>query len=208
MNNLSYSRLLTAIPSYQEQRGADFIAHVPMFISLAENRLATEMKQQGFQAVVTFQLPLDGVMEKPAWWKETISLSYKNAANRTVPLLPRALQYCQNYWPDSGATDEPRFYADYNVKNFLIVPTPPAAYDGELVYYARLDPLSADNDSNWMTMNAPQALFAACMAEANVYLKNDGGYAKWNGIYANARDALIEENKARLADKSVVVVKA
>lgn len=207
MNNLSYTELLRIVPLYQEQRGDTFIAEVPTFISLAENRIAAEMKQQGFQVTVTSTLPTDGVMEKPAWWRETISFSYTNAAGKRIPLFPRTVQYCQNYWPDSSETGQPKFYADYNVSNYLIVPTPVSAFECELLYYARLEPLSAANDSNWMTLNAPHALFYAVMMEANIFLKNKAKLDEWTALYTGARDGMLSENKERITDKASIVTR-
>ena len=79
MQNFTYTELLTLIPQWAERQDSAFADQVPTFISLAENRIAVDMKQQGFQAVVTGTLPLSEVLAKPAFWKETISFYYTNA---------------------------------------------------------------------------------------------------------------------------------
>ena len=204
MQDFTYTQLLTLLPRYAERTDTAFAAQIPTFISLAENRLATEMKQQGFQAVVSGTLPLTSSMPKPAFWKETISFSYTNAAGASTPLFLRPLEYLRNYWPNPTLTDVPRFYADYNATHFLFAPTPSAAYQFELVYYARLQPLSSTNDSNWMTMNTPQALFAACMVEACKFIKNSGRQQTWEDAYQSATSGLKAENAERTADRTTV----
>lgn len=204
MQNFTYPQLLILIPQYAERTDDAFAAQVPTFISLAENRLATDMKQQGFQSVVSGQLPLVPSMAKPSFWKETISFNFKTAAGERKPLFLRPLEYVRNYWPNESLTGEPKFYADYNVANFLFGPTPEAALDFELVYYARLQPLSEENTSNWLTLNAPQALFSACMVEACRFAKNAARQAVWEDMYSSSASGLKGENSERMADRTTV----
>lgn len=204
MQDYTYTELLTLIPQWSERTDAAFATQVPTFISLAENRIATDMKQQGFQSVVTGNLPLTSSLAKPAFWKETISFMYTNAAGESTPLFLRPLEYLRNYWPNASLTDTPRFYADYNATHFLFAPTPSVALPFELVYYARLQPLSSTNDSNWMTLNVPQALFAACMVEACRFAKNTTRQAVWEDAYQAASNALKSENAERQADRTTV----
>lgn len=204
MQNFSYSQLLTLVPQYAERTDTAFADQVPTFISLAENRIATELKQQGFQAVVTGNLPTTASMAKPSYWKNTISFYYTDATGERHPLLLRPLEYVRNYWPNESLQDTPKFYADYNATHFLLGPTPSAALAFELVYYARLQPLSASNDTNWMTINAPQALLAAIMVEACRYIKNPARQTTWEEMYQSASGGLKQENAERQTDRTTV----
>lgn len=204
MQDFTYTQLLTLLPRYCERFDDAFAEQIPTFIALAENRIATDMKQQGFQSVVSGTLPLVSSMAKPAFWKETISFTYTSATGQRTPLFLRPLEYLRNYWPNASLTDTPRFYADYNATHFLFAPTPSAAFEFELVYYARLQPLSAANDSNWMTLNVPQALLSACMVEACRFIKNAGRQAVWEDAYSSASGAIKSENAERQADRTTV----
>lgn len=203
MQNFTYTELLTLVPQYAERTDTAFAAQVPTFISLAENRLATEMKQQGFQSVVSGTLPLSASLPKPSFWKETISFYYTSATGERLPLFLRPLEYVRNYWPNSSLQGAPRFYADYNATNFLLGPTPSAEFAFELVYYARLQPLSESNTSNWLTQNAPQALFAAIMVEACRYIKSPR-QGVWEEMYQSSSGGLKQENSERQADRTTV----
>ncbi len=204
MQDFTYTQLLTLLPQYAERFDDAFQDQIPTFISLAENRIATDLKQQGFQSVVTGTLPLTSSMEKPAFWKETISFMYTNSDGESTPLFLRPLEYLRNYWPNRSQTSTPRFYADYNATHFLFAPTPDTAYTFELVYYARLQPLGPTNDSNWMTLNVPQALLAACMVEACRFIKNAGRQEVWEAAYTSASGSLKGENSERQADRTTV----
>lgn len=207
MQNFTYTELLTLIPQWAERQDSAFADQVPTFISLAENRIAVDMKQQGFQAVVTGTLPLSEVLAKPAFWKETISFYYTNADGERTPIFLRTPEYIRNYCPVAATTGDPRFYADYNITHFLLGPKPAVAHNFELMYYARLDPLSASNDSNWMTLNVPQALFAACMIEACIFSKNSARQAVWEQSYAAASGAIKQENTERTSDRTQVFMR-
>ena len=207
MQDFTYTQLLTLLPQWNERTDTAFSAQIPTFISLAENRLATEMKQQGFQSVVSGTLPITSSMPKPAFWKETISFNYTNAAGASTPLFLRPLEYVRNYWPNPTLADVPRFYADYNATHFLFGPTPLSNYAFELVYYARLQPLSPANDSNWMTLNTPQALFTACMVECCKFTKNTTRQSVWEDAYQAAKGGLTAENSERMADRTTVVTR-
>lgn len=205
--NFTYSELLAVVPSYMERQDAAFLAQIPTFVSLAENRIATDMKQQGFQSVVKGTLDATAVMAKPAFWRETISFTY-NLAGKATPVELRALEYLKAYWPDASITGSPKYYADYNIANFLIAPTPAAAYTFELVYYARLQPLTEANQVNWITLNAPQALLYAVLLEASLWAKAVGNIQTWQTQYDSAKGGLLAENAERLSDRNTVVTRA
>lgn len=208
MENFTYSQLVEMIPSYMERPDAALSARIPTFIALAERRIATELKQQGFQAVVTGTLPTTSVMSKPTFWKSTISFNYTTAAGKREQIKLRSLEYVRNYWPDPALTGSPRFYADYNATHFLLGPTPPVspALTFELVYYAMLEPLTDTNDSNWMTLNIPQVLFSACMVEACRFAKS-AKQAVWEDMYQGSVGSLKQETAERTTDRNVVVTR-
>jgi hypothetical protein len=204
--NFTYNELLALQTSYTTNTNTAFTDESPTFIALAENRIATEMKQQGFQTPVTGIFDGSPTLAKPAYWRETIAFSYIDESGARQPILLRSYDYCRNYNP-SGASGPPKFYADYNFNNFLITPTPDQAYDFELTYYARLTPLSASNQSNWLTMNMPQALVAAMMVEAYIWLKNPAEQAKWEDRYQQSKGGALQENIERVADRNLAVTK-
>lgn len=206
MQNFTYSDLVSLVKSYAIRPDLAFEQKIDTFIALAENRVATDMKQQGFQTPVSGALPLSQTMAKPAYWRETIAFSYIDANGERQPILLRSYDYCRNYAPTSTA-GPPKFYADYNFSNFLITPAPDQAYAFELTYYARLQPLSASNQTNWLTENMPQALLAAIMLEASKWQRNQGETAKWQAEYESARSAALGENVERIADRNLVVSK-
>ncbi len=208
IQNFTYTQLLQVIPSYMERRDAAFLEQLDTFIALAENRLATDMKQEGFQSVVKGNFPLEPAMAKPSFWRETISFTYKDSLGKIQPVELRSLEYVKAYWPQQSLQAPPVYYADYNISNFLLAPTPGVAYEFELAYYARLQPLSEDNETNWLTLNAPQTLLYAIMLEASLWSKTPDKIQTWQTQYAAATGSIMNENMERLADRNTVVTRA
>lgn len=205
--NMNYDTLTSDIESYLERYNDTRLAtQIPRLIMMAENRVATDMKILGFQKVVTGAFVAGNpAVVKPAYWRNTISWNYTDPDVGRVELLKRQYEYCRNYWPDSSAQARPRFYADYNFDNFLVVGTPNAALPFELVYYARLDPLSSASQINWMTANAPQLLLFACLLEAEIWLKNYTTKAARQEDYSAAMSQLKSENGKNAIDRGIVV---
>lgn len=208
-DNFSFSQLLKLVPSYYERSNDEaFTTMVPVWVALAENRLATDLKTQGFQMVVAGTFDLQPLMKKPAFWKENLAFNYLNSKGKKTPLFLRPLEWVQAYAPDPTERGDPLYYADYNANFFYIGPTPQARYPFELSYYARLQPLGPQNDSNWMTTYMPQALFYAVLLEAAIWSKNPSQEQKFQTHYNQSIGSLGAENSERLTDRTQAVTRA
>lgn len=201
---MNYSTLLTDVTSYLERpEDSALQEQLPRLVMLAENRIATDLRILGTQKVVqgTFSVGAS-VLAKPAFWRKTVSFTVMDSDRRKRPVFPRTYEFCREY---SGADGLPRYYADYNFDNILVTPPAGAAYDFELMYIARLEPLSESSQVNWYTTNAPQLLLAATLLEAEIWLKNDSRIPGRTEAYVTARTALAGEDGSRLTDRSIVV---
>lgn len=196
---MTYASLVSDIRTYAERSDASFIAQVPRFIMLAENRIAAEVHGLGYLKFVSGALSADNhVLPKPARWRETSSL-FIVVNNEAKFLKQRGYQYCKGYWPDTALSDEPAYYADYGYEHFLIVPTPDAAYTFELAYHERPAPLDDTNQTNWTTQYAPQLLLYGALLEAQPFLKNTERIAEFQALYDRAAGAVTNESSRRMA---------
>jgi hypothetical protein len=168
---------------------------------MAENRLASEIRGLGVMQFASSALSTGNpVLAKPSRWRETASLTITLADGTKQVLQPRGLQYCRSFWPDSSATDVPRYYADYDFEHFYLAATPDADYDFELTYYERPEPLSVLNETNWYTQTCPQLLLYACLLEAQPFLKRDDRTAQFQALYDRAVQGLGGESMRRMSD--------
>lgn len=201
---MTYASLIADALIYSERiNDAGLTAQLPRLLMLAENRVATDFKTEGSELVVADVFVVGNpVIDKPAFWRDTISLQAKRSNGKRFPILPRAYEYCVGYWPDRAQTDTPRFYADYDFDHFFLAPTPSEPLEFELKYHALRDPLSETEQTNWLTANAPQLLFYALMLEVQTFLKNDEKITIWGNLYRDSVGNLGNEDVARKQDNT------
>jgi hypothetical protein len=202
---MTYTSLVADVTLYLERSDAQTINQIPSFINLAESIISDELKILGQQETVSATM-VQGtpVIAKPTRWRKTTSFNITVAGERK-PLLLRKYEYLRNYWPNPTTEDEPLFYADYDFDNWLIAPTPDAAYAFEVLYYEKIQPLDATNQTNWFTINAPQAMLYGTLLQAMPFLKNDSRVQLWQALYDRAVQTLKLENDTRTIDRSATV---
>jgi len=193
---LTYASLLTDVQTYCERTDNPFVAQIPRFVMMAENRLASEVRGLGFQKYVTGTMS-GNTIAKPERWRETISINITTASGR-VFLQQRDYDYCRAFTPDPLVLGLPRYYADYEYEHLLFVPTPLAQYAFEIAYYERPEPLSDANQTSWTTRYAPQLLLYATLLEAQPFLKRPDLMAQWQALYDRALQGVAQESTRRI----------
>lgn len=208
---MTYATLVADVKAYAERYSDGLLdAQIPRLIMLAEARVAQEVKILPALQFVTnnFQAGVS-VYQKPARWRDTEFFNFGTGVagfettapyNRRVNLLRKAYDACREFWPDPTQTGVPQFYTDYGMGQWLVVPTPNAAYPFEVAYYEKSDPLSAENQTNWMTQYAPNLLLYAVLLETAPYLKNFEVLAQWKEMYNRAALALSNEDVLQSSD--------
>ncbi len=198
---MTYDSLVSDIQTYSERNDTDFVNQIPRFVMLAENKIAREVRNLGFIRYVNGTFNLGGTtFAKPARWRQTISFNFTNSSGDRTYLFPRSYDYCRGYWPDPTQQDAPKYYADYDYEHYFIVPTPNSAYNFELSYHERPQPLDSVNQTSWTTQYAPQLILYACMVEASTFLKNMDKVQLWQGLYQAEVTGLAGEEGVRAGD--------
>jgi len=201
---MTYDSLVENIQSYLERTDAATLDKIPLFIMLAEQVIASQIKFLGNLTVNTSTMTADqNVIDKPARWHKTVSMNITVAGER-FPVFNRRYEYLREYWPDPAATDVPKFYCDYDYTHWMVAPTPAAAYNFEVLYYERVQPLDSSNQTNWFTTYAPQALLYGSLLQAMPFLKNDDRVPMWQAQYKLIMDILTAEDKLRIGDRQAI----
>lgn len=203
---MTYDNLVTDIAQYLERTDAATLAKIPTFIGLTEQKIATQLKILG-NLTVQASTFIQGanIIDKPARWHKTVSFNI-TVAGRRRPVLLRTYEYLREYWPDPAQEDVPKFFADYDYTHWMIAPTPDAAYNFEILYYERIQPLDSSNQTNWFTIYAPQALLYGSLVEASMFLKNYDKAAAYGQQFETIMQTMVVENKLRIADRQAVVM--
>ena len=203
---MTYDSLVENIQSYLERTDTATIDKIPLFIMLAEQVIASRIKFLGNLTVNTSNMVAGtAIIAKPARWHKTVSMNVTIAGVRQ-PVLLRKYEYLREYWPDPTAQGVPLFYADYDYTNWLVAPTPAVAYNFEVLYYERNQPLDSSNQTNWFTIYAPQALLYGSLLQAMPFLRNDDRIPMWQAQYEAIMTTLTQEDKLRVADRQAIAV--
>jgi hypothetical protein len=203
---MTYDSLVENIQSYLERTDTATLDKIPLFIMLAEQVIASEIKFLGNLTVVEANMTASNpIINKPVRWHKTVSMNVTIDGVKQ-PVLLRKYEYLREYWPDQSQTDVPRFYCDYDYENWLVAPTPTSNYDFEVLYYERVQPLDSSNQTNWFTQYAPQALLYGCLLQAMPFLKNDERTPIWQAQYQAIMQTLKAEDIQRIGDRQATVL--
>jgi len=200
---LTYDNLTSTVLQYLERNDAATVAQIPTFITLCEFEIAQQIKTLGQQQVVESTMTAGGaVIAKPARWRKTVSMNLTNGTT-IQPVYLRKYEYIRSYASSSTAQATPVYYGDYDYQHWIVAPTPDQNYSFEVLYYERIQPLASDNQTNWLTQNAPNALLYGTLLQAMPFLKNDQRQI-FQEKYQEAMGALKAEDSLRLGDRQTV----
>ena len=205
----NYSFLKTDIINTIENNSTEFEEHIPYFVEKAEGRIVKELDDSGLDNYSTFSFTAsDPVVSLPADTLVVRNVNYTTSvstaaipANSKINLLQRPYEYAIDYFPfASASTGTPRYYSRKTNTQIYIVPTPASAVSGEIQYTRRPLALASATGVSVTTTNyfsefCYNALFAACMVEANYFIKDLNAVATWEAKYKNSIDGL--RNQAR-----------
>ncbi len=199
----AYSYLKDDIINTIENNSTEFSDHIPYMIEKAENRLMKELDDSGldYYTSITFTAS-NPVVSLPTGTLVVRNVNFKTSASSNItPLLQRSYEYAIDFWGyASASTGTPRYYARKNNTSIYIVPTPASTVAGEIQYTKRPLALSSATGTSATTSNyfsefCYNALFNACMIEANYFIKDFNIVQAWESKYKNSIDAL--RNQAR-----------
>lgn len=202
---LTYDNLTSLVLEYLERSDAAVVNFIPTAITMAEFAIAQDIKTLGQMEVVDSTMSIGNpVIPKPARWRKTVSMTLTTASGVKQPIYLRKLEYLNNYWPNVTSTATPLFYADYDYDHWFISPTPDSAYAFEALCYTRLQPLASDNQTNWLTQNAPNAMLFGTLKQTAPFLKDDARLAVWSQMFTEAMTALKAEDSLRIGDRQTI----
>ena len=173
--SFTYSSLKTAIEDYTENTETTFVTHMDDFIKLSEERILKNVQLELFRKNVTGTMSSSNqYLAAPSDFLAPFSLSITSSSVKSF-LEYKDVNFVQSFNPNSATTGTPRYYAMFDITNFIIGPTPDSGYTTEMHYFYRPASLTAAGDSGttWLSENATLALLYGCLIEAYTYMKGE-----------------------------------
>jgi len=172
---MTYGELKQAVQDYTENDESKFVNNIPLFIRLAEERILKAVQINLFQKNQFGSMTSGNqYLAAPSDFLAPYSLSVDVAGSKEF-LLFKELDFVQTYTPDSGTTGQPQYYAQFDVDNFIIAPTPDDNYTVDIHYLYRPTSLTAGSDSgsSWLSENAEITLLYGALVEAYTFMKGE-----------------------------------
>lgn len=194
---MNYTQLSQAIQSYTENTEASFVATIPTFVRQTEERICRSVMIPELRKNVTGSLTSGNkYLARPSDFLSVFSLAVIDSTGSYQYLIDKDVSFMREAYPSPFTAGVPKYYAQFDgdtaspsFGNFILGPTPDAAYLVELHYY--YDPPSiVDTETSWLGDNAETVLLYGCLIEAYTFMKGDEDLAakyveRYQGALAN-----------------------
>ena len=172
--SFTLTTLKQSVQDWTENDETTFVNELDFFIKNAAERIFKTVDLDYFRKNVEGSATSGNkFLQKPLDYLATFSLSLLSSGSH-IFLLQKDVNFIQEYNPDPTVTGTPKYYAQFDVSNFILAPTPNAAFAVELHYYYRPTSLTTDpNGTTWISTNAPDALLYGTLVEAYTFMKGE-----------------------------------
>jgi len=173
--SFTFDSLKQAIQDYTENSEVTFVNNLSIFIKAAEERILKSVQLNLFmrnqQGTMTTGNRFLGA---PSDFLAPFSLTLTSNSEKEF-LEFKDLSYIESFHPNETETGKPRYYAQFDVGNFILAPTPNADYDVEVQYLFRPASLTsgAGTATSWLSENAELSLLYGSLVEAYIFMKGE-----------------------------------
>ena len=171
---MNYAQLSQLIQDYCESTEQSFVANIPTFVEVAEQRIYNSVQIPALRKNVTGTMSSGNqYMSLPSDWLSTFSMAVIDGTTGEYEyLLNKDVNYIRAAYPTVAATGKPKYYAIFDNNSMLLGPTPNANYTSELHYYYYPASIVTASTS-WLGDNFDSVLLYGSLREAYTYLKGE-----------------------------------
>ena len=183
----NYGELKSAVGDFLNR--SDLASVIPTFIDFAEAEFNRSLRVR--QMVKRAEAVIDARFSAvPADFIEAKDLVIVGSN----PVTPLAFVTQQEMAQDRSATytvaAKPQFFSVVG-SQFEFMPTPDVEYSLEMSYFAKIDALSDDADTNWLLTDYPDLYLYTSLMHSAPYLKDDERTVVWANLAQKAKEELI-----------------
>ena len=195
---MNYSQLVQLVQDYTENTETSFVSNIPNFVRQAEERVFRTIMLPELRKNVTAATTIGNqYIARPSDFLAVFSFAVVSSGNYTY-MLDKDVNFIREAYPSASTQGVPKYYAQFDGDftsplsqgNFILGPTPDAAYTVELHYY--YDPPSiVDSGTSWLGDNAETVLLYGTLIEAYTYMKGEADLiAQYTQRYTEALSQL------------------
>lgn len=183
---MNYSQLTEAIISYTETFEDSFVANIPVFVKLAEQRIYNSVQLSYLRKNVTTTLTANNkYLSTPSDFLSVYSLAVINPSGDYEYLLNKDVNFIRQAYPSATDVGVPKYYAIFgptttsdappiltNELSLLLGPMPNSNYLVELHYFFYPESIVTAG-TTWLGDNFDTALLYGALREAIIYQKGE-----------------------------------
>jgi len=173
--SFTYDSLKQAIQDYTENSETTFVNNIPVFIRAAEERILKNVQLNLFMRNQVGSMTANNqYLGAPSDFLAPFSITVTVSGKKQF-LEFKDLSFIEEFNPDYTVTGVPRYYAQFDVGNFIVAPTPNQDYAVEVQYLFRPASLTsgAGTGTTWLSDNADLAMLYGSLVEAYIFMKGE-----------------------------------
>jgi hypothetical protein len=183
---MNYTQLSLAIQQYVNNTESSFLANIPTFVKLAEQRIYNEVQPPVLRKNQTGTLTSGNkYLTLPSGWLATFSLTVIDPTTQSQTfLINKDVNFIREAYPPPNTTGAPVHYAQFDNNSLILGPTPDQSYGVELHFFAYPESIVTAGTS-WLGDNFDNVLLYGAIREAYLYMKGEADLiAKYDAMYA------------------------
>jgi hypothetical protein len=186
---ITYSGLVSSVGSWLNR--SDLGTRIPDFIALLEARLNRLLRVPDMEQ--TTELVAAAEIDLPADFLSVRAL-YLDADPRSE-LEPVSLGTLRTKYA-CQTTGRPECYA-ISGSSIILGPAPDDDYALQLTYFAAIDGLASDNETNWLIANHPDVYLYGTLTMAEAFIWDDPRIGLWKAALDEALDELMAHGRKK-----------
>jgi len=203
MSVTNYGELKSAIGDFLNR--SDLTSVIPTFIDFAEaefNR-TLRIRQMVTRAEAVIDTRFSAV---PSDFIEAKDLVIVTGTPVTPLQFVTQQEMAQIRNEELTAAGKPQYFSVVGGQ-FEMCPTPDAEYTLEMSYFAKIDALTDDTDTNWLLTDYPDLYLYTSLMHSAPYLKDDERLAVWAQLATKAKEELIARDSSASFNGSTPVIR-
>tara|TARA_R110001606_G_scaffold383996_1_gene546556 strand:+ start:74 stop:724 length:651 start_codon:yes stop_codon:yes gene_type:complete len=197
---MTYAELKSNIANYLNR--SDLTSYIDTFIDSTEAELNRRLRTKEMIKRATATADSQ-YLTVPTDWQEAINIEI--TSNNFSPLFQQSIESLDVYRKSNNNTvGQPVYYAMVD-DSIELAPTPDGSYTLQLTYYAKINPLSDSNTTNFVSTDHPDVYLYGALKHASIFLMEDDRIPLFTNQFEKALEEIrLEQEKAAFGKGSLM----